>query len=99
MSKGHATKPWNNIVASDQVLGLGKIVRRHFSGAVVAGQHRPRRSAEVLLPIAAVAVGRSTRVGEVPRHCAGTEQYLIRFLHKLVWLIRQPTSKEHRYRK
>src|SRR5215470_10436607 len=28
-----------------------------FSGAVVAGQHRPRRFAEVLLPIAAVAVG------------------------------------------
>jgi hypothetical protein len=60
----HATKPWNNIVASHQVLGLGKI-RRHFSGAVVAGQHRPRRSAEVLLPIAAVAVGRSTCLGTV----------------------------------
>jgi len=35
------------------------------SGAVVAGQHRPRRSAEVLLPIAAVAVGRSTCLGTV----------------------------------
>jgi hypothetical protein len=37
--------------------------------------------------------------GEVPRHCAGTEQYLNRFfsemgMHELTWLIRQPKSKD-----
>jgi hypothetical protein len=37
--------------------------------------------------------------GEVPRHCAGTEQYLTRFfsemgMHELTWLIRQPKSKD-----
>jgi len=42
----------------------------------------------------------SSGVGdEVPRHCAGTEQYLTRFfsetgMHELTWLIRQPKSKD-----
>jgi hypothetical protein len=36
---------------------------------------------------------------EVPRHCAGTEQYLTRFfsemgMHEVTWLIRQPKSKD-----
>jgi hypothetical protein len=37
--------------------------------------------------------------GELPRHCAGIEQYLTRFfsemgMHELTWLIRQPKSKD-----
>jgi hypothetical protein len=37
--------------------------------------------------------------GEVPRHCAGTEQCLTRFfsemgMHELTWLIHQPKSKD-----
>src|SRR5262245_34743853 len=47
-------------------------------------------------PTVSACLTRLTRVGEVPRHCAGTEQYLTRFLHKLIWLIHQPTSKEQR---
>src|SRR5215813_14337144 len=44
-------------------------------------------------PTVSACLTRSTRVGEVPRHCAGTEQYLTRFLHELIWLI-SPTNEQ-----
>ena len=41
---------------------------------------------------AADRCGRRRQI-DLPRHCAGTEQYLTRFLHELIWLI-SPTNEQ-----
>ena len=97
MSKGHATKPWNNIVASAQVLGLEKLFGDISQEQSLPGnidQNAPPKSC--CRSLQSPSADRPALV-----KCLGTVLELnsisLVFLHKLIWLIRQPTSKEQRY--